>query len=70
MTNIGHKWPKEAINGQKNSHRWPTWGQNGTNNQVGQRIGHTQMPKNPIFVNLMPTFNGTPANLISIPKKT
>ena len=38
--------------------------------QVGQQVGHMEIPKNPFFANLMPTFNGTPVMLRFIATKT
>ena len=56
----GKKWPKIITNGQK-------WAKMVAKNQVGQRVGNTEMVKKNV-VNLLPTFNGTLVNLRSIQK--
>ena len=40
-----------------------------TKKQVGQRVGHVEMPKKIFFTNLMPTFNDTSVNLRAIATK-
>ena len=58
----GKKWPKIITNGQK-------WAKMVAKNQVGQRVGHTEMPKKSNFANLLPIFSSTPVNLRSIVTK-
>ena len=63
ITKTGQKWQK---NGKKLQQMTKKSAKMVDKNQVGQRVCHTEIPKNQFFANLMVSFNGTPLNEISI----